>query len=159
MDEVDVGKPELVSALANMPGELGPTHGVMGGGVRGLRPIVSLGDATARSFGTCSRSATFLACPVDRLSITSGRKSAHICNALIDPHSMILLFSHTSETGFVRKSLQPAANAATRSLCRDEAVKATMITDERYGDEADLVSVDVSEGVRRSVLSWLECRP
>ena len=46
------------------------------------------------------------------LLTTSGRMSAHICKALIEPHSMILLFSHSSDTGFVRKSLHPAASAA-----------------------------------------------
>jgi hypothetical protein len=142
--EEDDGVGELVGTLISNPGALGPTPALVGGGVR----CFTFGDAMVRSFGTCRRSATFLACPVDKLLITSGFKSAHIWSALIDPHSMILLFSQTRETGFVRKSLQPAASAATRSLCRDEAVKATIITDERYGDEVDLVSVDVSEGVR-----------
>jgi len=141
-----VGNPDVIDNVD----VFGPAPALtpVGGGVRGF-PVIALGNAAVRSFGTCKRSATFLACPVDRLLMTSGRRSAHIWSALIDPHSMILLFSHTSETGFVRKALHPAASAATRSLCRDEAVKATMITDERYGDEVDLVSVDVSEGVRR----------
>ena len=107
----------------------------------------------ARPSGTCSLLATSLAacaaCPVVRLRTTSGRMSAHICSALIEPHSMILLFSQCSETGFVRKSLHPAASAATRSLCSDDAVSATMITEDLYdGVDADRVSeVDASEGV------------
>lgn len=74
---------------------------------------------------------------------------------------MILLFSQRSETGFVRKSLQPAARAFTRSLCKDEAVRATIITDDRYGDDAlvergslldeDEEGVKASEGVREGV--------
>lgn len=62
---------------------------------------------------------------------------------------MILLFSQWRETGFVRKSLQPAASAATRSLCNDDAVSATMITEERYdGVDADRESeVEASDGV------------
>lgn len=44
---------------------------------------------------------------------------------------MILLLSQTNETGLVRKSLQPAAKAFTLSDCREEAVKATMITEDR----------------------------
>jgi hypothetical protein len=46
---------------------------------------------------------------------------------------MILLSSHFRETGFVKKSLQPAANALTRSWWNDEAVRATMMTDDRRG--------------------------
>jgi hypothetical protein len=47
---------------------------------------------------------------------------------------MILRSSHFNETGFVKKSLHPAANATTRSDCNDEAVRATMMTEERKGD-------------------------
>jgi hypothetical protein len=47
------------------------------------------------------------------------------------PHSIILVSSHFNDTGLVRKSLHPAANASTRSCIKLEAVKATMITDER----------------------------
>jgi hypothetical protein len=155
IDEDDDLIPGPVGRTTDNPGvdETGgpgpaPRPELVGGGVRDF-PAVDLANDTERSLGTCRRSATFFACPVDMLLMTSGRRSAHIWSALIDPHSMILLFSHTSDTGFVRKSLQPAASAATRSLCRDEAVRATMITDERYGDELDLVSVDVSEGVGR----------
>lgn len=102
--------------------------------------------------GTCSRDATCCACivcPVVILRTTSGRMSAHICNALIDPHSMILLLSHWRDTGFVRKSLQPAARAATRSACKEDAVSATMITEERYGgvDMFRESVVEASEGV------------
>lgn len=63
---------------------------------------------------------------------------------------MILLLSQTNDTGFVKKSLHPAAKAATRSLCKEDAVKATMITDDLYGLAADVrESVDgASEGVR-----------
>lgn len=46
----------------------------------------------------------------------------------IEPHSTSFDSSQTSETGFVRKSLQPAASAATRSAWSDEAVRATMMT-------------------------------
>ena len=62
---------------------------------------------------------------------------------------MILLFSQCRETGFVRKSLQPAARAATRSLCSDDAVSATMMTEDRYdGVDADRESeVEASDGV------------
>ena len=99
----------------------------------------------------------FCACaawPVVMLRTTSGRMSAHICNALIEPHSMILLLSQWRETGLVRKSLQPAASAATRSLWREDAVRATMMTDERYeGVVAERavseveVDADASDGV------------
>ena len=51
----------------------------------------------------------------------------------IQPHSIILLSSHFRETGFVRKSLQPAAKAFTRSWWKDEAVRATIMTDDRKG--------------------------
>lgn len=51
----------------------------------------------------------------------------------MQPHSIILLSNHFSDTGFVKKSLHPAANASTRSCIKLEAVKATMITDERIG--------------------------
>lgn len=54
-------------------------------------------DGVVRPSGTCRRLATLwacAACPVDILFSTSGRRSAHICNALIEPHSMILLLSH-----------------------------------------------------------------
>ena len=109
-------------------------------------------DVLDRPSGTCSLRATCCACaacPVDMLFTTSGRISAHICSALIEPHSMILLFSHFSDTGFVRKSLQPAASAATLSLCSEDAVSATMITEDRYeGVVAERVSdVDASDGV------------
>ena len=40
------------------------------------------------------------------------RLSANNCDALIE-HSMILLLSHSRETGFVTKSLDPAVSAAT----------------------------------------------
>lgn len=46
----------------------------------------------------------------------------------IEPHSTSFDSSQGRETGFVRKSLQPAASAATRSACSEEAVRATMIT-------------------------------
>jgi len=97
--------------------------------------------------GTCSRCATsraLAACPVVMVFTASGRISAHICRALIEPHSMILLFNHNSDTGFVRKSLHPAARAATRSLCSEDAVRATIMTEERYGEFIERVS-DVTE--------------
>ena len=53
--------------------------------------------------------------------------------------------NHSNETGLVRKSLQPAARAATRSLWRDDAVRATMMTDERYGEFSDRDSEVVDE--------------
>lgn len=56
------------------------------------------------------------------------------CLTCIHPHSTIFLSSHFNETGLVRKSLHPAARAFTRSLCRDEAVRATMMTDDLNGD-------------------------
>ena len=76
---------------------------------------------------------------------TSG--SAHICRALIEPvngtirtkegrkedhipHSIIFRSSHCNLTGLLRKSLHPAASAATRSCGDDCAVNATMMTDE-----------------------------
>ena len=66
----------------------------------------------------------------------------------MEPHSMILLFNQTKETGFVKKSLQPAASAATRSLCKEEAVRATMMTEFIYGLEEMRDSFDaVSDGV------------
>lgn len=49
----------------------------------------------------------------------------------IHPHSIILVSNHFNDTGLVRKSLQPAANASTRSDIKLEAVKATIITAER----------------------------
>jgi hypothetical protein len=61
---------------------------------------------------------------------------------------MILLFSHSRETGFVRKSLHPAASAATLSDCNDDAVKATMMTDERKGLDDMRESFETSDGVR-----------
>jgi hypothetical protein len=65
---------------------------------------------------------------------------------------MILLFNQRRDTGFVRKSLQPAASAATRSLWREDAVRATMITEERYGDDNDRESDEgESDGVRIGV--------
>lgn len=64
----------------------------------------------------------------------------------MQPHSTILVSNHLSETGFVKKSLQPAARAETRSLWRDEAVKATMMTDDRNGD-VGMASVE-GDGVR-----------
>lgn len=105
--------------------------------------------------GTCSLRATFCAWtawPEDMLLTTSGRISAHICRALIEPHSMILLFSQWRDTGFVRKSLHPAASAATRSLCNEDAVRATMMTDDLYGgvdiaDDRDSLT-EASDGVR-----------
>ena len=62
---------------------------------------------------------------------------------------MILLFNHSRETGLVKKSLHPAASAATRSLGNEEAVRATMITEERYGEATERVSdaAETSEGV------------
>lgn len=113
-----------------------------------------LGEAEgeARPSGTCSLRATFsacLVCPVEIVLTTSGRMSAHICSALMDPHSMILLLSHTSDTGFVKKSLHPAASAATRSLCKDEAVRATIMTEDLYGLVDIRESEDgASDGVR-----------
>lgn len=56
----------------------------------------------------------------------------HTC---MQPHSTILVSSHLSETGFVKKSLQPAAKAETRSLGWAEAVRATMMTELRKGDD------------------------
>jgi hypothetical protein len=61
---------------------------------------------------------------------------------------MILLLSHSRETGFVKKSLHPAANAATLSDCNDDAVKATMMTDERNGLDDMRESLEMSDGVR-----------
>lgn len=54
---------------------------------------------------------------------------------------MILLSNHLSETGFVRKSLHPAANALTRSWWKDDAVKATMITEDLSGVPGGMTSV------------------
>ena len=61
---------------------------------------------------------------------------------------MILLLSQSRETGFVRKSLQPAPSAATLSDCNDDAVKATIMTEERKGVEDMRESVETSDGVR-----------
>lgn len=121
--------------------------------VRACFPPLPDGVGVVRPSGTCSRRATCCACaawPDEMLFTTSGRMSAHICSALIEPHSMILLFSQSSDTGFVRKSLQPAASAATRSACSDDAVSATMMTDDRYAGVTTLrvSDVDVSDGVR-----------
>jgi hypothetical protein len=107
------------------------------------------GEGGVLPLGTCNFSATSLARSVCFLD-TSAKGSAYICKALIEPHSMSLLFSHCKDTGFVRKSLHPAPRAAIRSLCNDEAVKATIITEERYG-LAILVSEEVSDGVEASV--------
>lgn len=52
----------------------------------------------------------------------------------MQPHSTVFFSSHLSDTGLVRKSLHPAANAATRSVCSDDAVRATMMTAERKGE-------------------------
>lgn len=49
----------------------------------------------------------------------------------------------------MRKSLQPAARAATRSLCKDDAVSATMITDDLYGDDVEVEVEGASDGVRK----------
>lgn len=56
------------------------------------------------------------------------------------PHSTVFFSNHLSETGFVRKSLHPAARALTRSVCKDEAVRATMMTADRKGDAAGTAS-------------------
>ena len=60
---------------------------------------------------------------------------------------MILLFNHINDTGLVKKSLQPAAKAATRSLWRDDAVNATIITEERNGVVAEVRESVVLESV------------
>jgi hypothetical protein len=60
------------------------------------------------------------------------------------PHSVTLLFSQWWLTGFVKKSLHPAARAFTLSLLSDEAVCATMITEERYGDAPVAVYADAA---------------
>jgi hypothetical protein len=104
------------------------------------------GVGVDRALEICNLSATLRACAT-WLFTTSGAGSAHICKALIEPHSIILLFNQSNETGLVRKSLHPAPSAATRSLCNEEAVRATMITAERYGEEVLVVS-DESDGVR-----------
>jgi hypothetical protein len=88
------------------------------------------------------------ACPAVTDLTKSGRLSANICNALIEPHSIILLLSHSRDTGFVKKSLQPAASAATLSDCSDDAVNATMMTEERKGLEDIRESFETSDGVR-----------
>ena len=46
----------------------------------------------------------------------------------MQPHSLTFRSSQTKLTGFVKKSLQPAARASCRSDCREEAVSATMMT-------------------------------
>ena len=56
------------------------------------------------------------------------RQPSKSIRACIHPHSMIFFSSHSRLTGFVRKSLHPAARAACRSDSRDDAVNATMIT-------------------------------
>jgi len=61
---------------------------------------------------------------------------------------MILLLSHSSETGLVKKSLHPAASAATLSDCNDDAVKATIMTEERKGLDNMRESFETSDGVR-----------
>jgi len=58
--------------------------------------------------------------------------SAHIRRAFIEPHSMSLLFNDEKEIGFVMTSLQPASRAAIRSLWRDEADIAMIMTDVKY---------------------------
>jgi len=120
-----------------------------GGFVRDTDRLLDV-PGVIRPSGMCNFVATvraFSCCPFVNPLTTSGRMSAHICNALIEPHSMILLFSHCSDTGFVRKSLQPAASAATRSVCNDEAVRATMMTEERKGVEGCRDSDVESDGV------------
>jgi len=110
-----------------------------------------LGEGETLPSGICSLRAMFWACtvwPADTDFIKSGLLSANICNALIEPHSMILLLSQSRDTGFVRKSLQPAASAATLSDCNDDAVKATMMTEERKGLEDMRESFETSDGVR-----------
>jgi len=60
----------------------------------------------------------------------------------IEPHSRSFCCSHWSETGLVRKSLQPAASAETRSTCSDEAVRATMMTGMVRGGETGLLTME-----------------
>ena len=61
---------------------------------------------------------------------------------------MILLLSHSSKTGLIKKSLHPAASAAPLSDCNDDAVKATMMTEERVGLDYMRESFEISDGVR-----------
>jgi hypothetical protein len=68
----------------------------------------------------------------ERISMDYEERTSAILTC-IHPHSIILLSNHFSDTGFVKKSLHPAAKASTRSCIKLEAVKATMITDERMG--------------------------
>ena len=63
----------------------------------------------------------------------------------MDPHSTIFFSSHLSDTGFVKKSLHPAAKASTRSDDSEDAVRATMMTDDRNGDVGSSLDGD---GVR-----------
>jgi len=63
---------------------------------------------------------------------------------------MILLLSHSSETGLVKKSLHPAASAAPLSDCNDDAVKATMMTEERVG----LLHAGIVRNIRRCALTF-----
>jgi len=44
--------------------------------------------------------------------------------------SHVFIVEASKDTGFVRKSLQPAASAETLSDCDDDTVKATTITEE-----------------------------
>lgn len=59
----------------------------------------------------------------------------------MQPHSTIFRSSHFNDTGFVKKSLHPAAKAETLSLCKEEAVRATMMTEDRNGDDGTGLSV------------------
>jgi hypothetical protein len=54
-------------------------------------------------------------------------------NACIHPHSMAFLSSQGAPTGFVKKSLHPAAKASFLSDSRDDAVRATMMTGDGKG--------------------------
>jgi len=56
------------------------------------------------------------------------RQPSKSIRACMHPHSMTLRSSHTKLTGFVKKSLQPAARASCLSLCRELAVRATIMT-------------------------------
>ena len=118
--------------------------GGLGVAASGFRIIIALRRAFMASFSSFSdiSAACAPACPRLCRFSSFGLVELNVWRLLcekpdryaMEPHSTSFWFSHCSDTGFVRKSLHPAASAATRSLCREDAVRATMITGSSYGE-------------------------
>lgn len=68
-------------------------------------------------------------------------------NQAIEPHSSSFFSNQAKETGLVKKSLQPAAKATSRSTSSEEAVRATMMTETLCGVIRVLLGATNSGGV------------